>query len=39
MRTLKIIEHISLDSINQRSADGDDFPLQRLDRTVPQGRR
>jgi len=26
MRTLKIIEHISLDGVVQHSADGGDFP-------------
>jgi dihydrofolate reductase len=33
MRTLKIIEHISLDGIIQHSADGDDFPY--ADWTAP----
>jgi len=33
MRTLKIIEHISLDGVIQHSADGDDFPYS--DWTAP----
>jgi dihydrofolate reductase len=33
MRTLKIIEHISLDGVIQHSADGDDFPY--ADWTAP----
>jgi len=33
MRTLKIIEHISLDGVIQHSADGDDFPYE--DWTAP----
>jgi hypothetical protein len=40
MRTLKVIEHISLDGVIQNSTDGDDFPraLEPTDATsTPSG--